>query len=40
MLRNKRDRNSAGLVANYKEHRKQKELFKRLGIPHEEENVQ
>lgn len=36
----KRDRNSAGLVANYKEHRKQKQLFEKLGIPHEEEKIQ
>ena len=35
----KRDKNSAGLVENYKEHRKQKQLFAALGIPHEEENI-
>lgn len=35
----KRDKNSAGLVKNYKEHRKQKQLFAALGIPHEEEKI-
>lgn len=35
----KRDKNSVGLVANYKEHRKQKQLFAALGIPHEEEKI-
>lgn len=35
----KRDKNSAGVVANYKEHRKQKQLFEKLGIPHEEEDT-
>ena len=35
----KRDKDSAGLVENYKEHRKQKQLFAALGIPHEEENI-
>lgn len=35
----KRDKNSAGLVANYKEHLKQKQLFAALGIPHEEEKI-
>ena len=35
----KRDKDSAGLVKNYKEHRKQKQLFAALGIPHEEEKM-
>lgn len=35
----KRDKDSAGFVENYKEHRKQKQLFAALGIPHEEENI-
>ncbi|MBO4697311.1 MAG: nucleotidyltransferase family protein [Lachnospiraceae bacterium] len=35
----KRDKSSAGFVANYKEHRKQKQLFEKLGIPNEGENA-
>ena len=34
-----RDKGSAGLVENYREHRRQKQLFAALGIPHEEEKV-